>query len=146
MVKRLSKTLLICMGVIISLTACGARVVNRTGTKMAPGEIAVKSVTHDADKVLKLGDKVHIKVEVENFDPELTAEMGTTEIFARIANQPGEIILRNDGTLGDTAADDSFFEGEYVVNEKSKRVVDGKIAVNTYREEVFSNQSITIQP
>lgn len=136
-----------CMVPFVFLTACAsANRVTAVSTALPLGELAVKSVTHDADKALKVGDKVHIKVEVENFDPQMSAKRGIVEIFARIANQQGEVLLRNDGMLGDTTADDSLFEGEYTVTDKSKRVVDGKIVVNTYREEVFSEKKITIQP
>ncbi|NLY44024.1 MAG: hypothetical protein GX066_08685 [Clostridiaceae bacterium] len=131
------------------LSGCGLIIGTRVATstvQMPSGEIKIKSVTHDAEGVLKKGDKVHIKVEVENYDPELTPKMGLSEMTARIANQPGEILLRNDGTLGDTTADDNFFEGEYIIDDQSKKVVNGKIVVNTYREQVFSEKTITIDP
>jgi hypothetical protein len=149
MLNRFVKVLAMSCTLFIVLSACSGaakKAASKVPPGMQPGEIKIKSVTHDAEHPLKKGDKVHIKVEVENFDPQLSPKMGMSEIFARIANQPGEILLRNDGTLGDTTADDTFFEGEYIVNDQSKRVVNGKIMVNTYREQVVSDKAITIQP
>lgn len=146
MSKKVFKMIVITFLGVLTLTACGKTVVTQnvstSSVKYGPGELYITSVTHNADRPLKKGDTVHIKVEVENYNP----EMQYMELYARIANQPGQIPLRNDGTLGDTTPDDQFYEGEYTVGDESKPIKDGTIIVNTYRQQIVAERKITIEP
>ena len=151
MQKYYGKVLLIvCM---LLLSACertaGTKVAQQATSSVSLSfetpEIYIKGITHNAERPLKKGDTVRITVEVEHYNPAIPLAKSST-IVARIANQPGEILLRNDGTLGDIMADDNFFEGEYRVGEESNPVVNGKIIVNSFRQQMVCDKRITIEP